>query len=73
MAIQHRRGAYTNYDPTKLLPGEIAVVQSGDPSTSDGDAIYIGTATGQVRQLATKDEIEAAVVDAFAGYEAVFN
>ena len=31
MAIQLRRGAYTNFNPSKLLPGEFAVVQNNDP------------------------------------------
>ena len=39
MAIQNRRGAYADFDPSKLKPGEYAIVQSGDPSTTEGDAI----------------------------------
>lgn len=61
MAIQLRRGAYTDYDPTKLLPGEVGVVQNGDPSTSDGEAIYIATKAGSVKQLATKDQMQSAI------------
>lgn len=63
MAIQLRRGAYANYDATKLQPGEVAVVQSGDPSTSDGKAIYIQTSTGTagMKQLATTDQVSGLV------------
>ncbi len=29
MAIQNRRGTYTNFDETKMVEGEIAVVKAG--------------------------------------------
>ena len=32
MAVQTRRGAYENFDPSKLLAGEWATVLSGDPN-----------------------------------------
>ena len=57
MAIQHRRGNYSNFDPSKLLPGEPAVVQSGDPSASDGKAVYVAFAAGDVKRLATHEDI----------------
>lgn len=57
--IQHRRGSYNDYDPTKVLPGELVVTQSDDPNSDDGKAIYIGTTSGDVKQLATHDDIEA--------------
>ena len=57
--IQHRRGAYADYDPTKVLPGELVVVQSDDPNTDDGKSIYIGTASGVIKRLATAEEIVA--------------
>lgn len=57
--IQHRRGAYADYDPTKVLPGELVVVQSDDPATDDGKSIYIGTASGIIKRLATAEEIVA--------------
>ena len=41
MAIKNRRGPYNKFDPTKLLPGEWAVVLSGDPHASDGLACYM--------------------------------
>lgn len=57
MAIQNRRGAYANFDPQKMKPGEFAIVQSGDPSIPDGKAVYIATAAGQVKRLASADEM----------------
>jgi hypothetical protein len=61
MAIQHRRGAYTNYDPTKLVPGEIAVVQSGDPIATDGKAVYIAITAGSAKRLILYDEAQGIV------------
>lgn len=58
MAIQHRRGVYANYDPTKMVPGEIAVVQSGDPASTDGKAIYIAITAGSVKRIALYDEMQ---------------
>jgi len=57
MAIQHRRGAYTNYDPTKMVPGEIAIVQSGDPIATDGKAAYVAFTAGEAKRMATYDEL----------------
>ena len=62
MAIQLRRGAYANFDPTKMKPGEVGVVQSGDPIASDGKAAYVAFSAGDVKRLATHDEL--------AGYDA---
>lgn len=59
MAIQHRRGQYTNFDPAKMLPGEPAIVISGDPDTTDGKAAYIAFAAGDVKRMATIDELHA--------------
>lgn len=58
MAIQNRRGAYANFDPTKMVAGEFAVVQSDDPSASDGKAIYIAFAPNDIKRLATYNELE---------------
>lgn len=59
--IQNRRGQYVDFDPSKLLPGEFAIVQTGDPNTADGKAIYIGVTAGNVKQLATLDELQSEV------------
>lgn len=61
MAIQMRRGAYTNYDPTKLVPGEIAVVQSGDPIATDGKAVYIAITAGSAKRLILYDEAQGII------------
>ena len=58
--IQHRRGSYTDYDPSKVLPGELVVTQSNDPNASDGKGIYIGTTGGDVKQLATMQDMQSA-------------
>lgn len=57
MAIQLRRGAYANFDPAKMLPAEVGVVTSGDPDTVDGKAAYVAFAAGDVKKLATVDDI----------------
>ena len=61
MAIQHRRGSYLNFDPSKMKPGELAVVQDKDPSSSDGKRLYLctGTSAGSgVKKLAFLDELK---------------
>lgn len=62
--IQHRRGSYTDYDPSKVLPGELVVTQSDDPNSSDGEAVYIGTKAGKVKQLATSVELDSKIATA---------
>lgn len=57
MAIQNRRGVYKNFDPSKLLPGEWAIVLSGDPDARDGKAAYICFAAGDVKQIATVEDM----------------
>lgn len=58
MAIQHRRGSYTDFDPQKMKPAEIAVVQSNDPIATDGQAVYVAFQAGTVKRMATHDELE---------------
>lgn len=54
-----RRGVYNRLDKAKLLSGEFAVVMSGDPSTSDGAALYICfSSTGTiVKRVATWEDM----------------
>lgn len=69
MAIQHRRGSYLNFDPSKMKPGELAVVQDKDPSSSDGKRLYLctGTSAGSgVKKLAFLDELKTYEDDAKA-------
>jgi len=58
MAIQMRRGAYVDFDPSRMLPGEWAVVLSG-ADTQSGYAVYICYAAGVVRRLVSEEEISA--------------
>lgn len=57
MAIVHRQGDYPNFDPTKMLPGEWAVVLNGDPGIVDGRAVYICFAAGDVKRMATHNDM----------------
>ena len=57
MAIQLRRGAYDEFDPAALLPGELAVVTSGDPGTQDGRAVYACVAAGDAKRVVTADSV----------------
>ena len=57
MAIKNRRGPYNKFDPTKLLPGEWAVVLSGDPNASDGLACYMCFGAGVVKRMATYEDM----------------
>lgn len=57
MAVQTRRGAYENFDPSKLLAGEWATVLSGDPNASDGRAAYLCFEPGEVKRMATYEDM----------------
>lgn len=65
MAIQNRRGAYSDFDKSKLVEGEWAVVQSGDPNSGDGQSVYMCFTPGTVKRMATYedmvDSVEAAI------------
>ena len=64
MAIQMRRGAYVNFNPAKLMPGEWAVLVSGDSNAKDGKAAYICFAAGDVKRIATYEDMVDIVHDA---------
>lgn len=64
MSIQMRRGAYVNFNPAKLMPGEWAVVVSGDSGAKDGKAAYICFAAGDVKRVATYEDMVDNVHDA---------
>lgn len=57
MAIQNRRGAFADFDPTKMVAGEFAVVQTGDPNAEDGKAVYMAFTPGNVKRLTTNDDL----------------
>ena len=72
MAIQNRRGNYGDFDPAKMVAGEFAVVQSNDPNVSDGKTTYIAFSSGNVKRLATQDDlgnIQTTVDQAIDGFE----
>lgn len=58
MAIQNRRGNYSDFDPEKMVPGEWATVLSGDPNASDGKSIYHCFSAGNVKRMATYEDME---------------
>ena len=53
MAIQNRRGIFSYVDPDKMIPGEWAVVLSGDPDSKDGTSVYMCFHAGGVKRMAT--------------------
>ena len=63
MAIQVRRGDWNDFDPTGLLPGELAAVLINDPNTNDGKALYICFAAGNVKRLSTYDDMYRQISD----------
>lgn len=57
MAIQCRRGNYADFDKSKMLPGEWAVVLGADPDGRDGRGIYMCFGGGVVKRIATYEEV----------------
>ena len=55
--IQFRTCNYSDFVPSKLKPGEIVIIQSGDPESSSGKAIYACMSAGNVERMATQDEL----------------
>lgn len=70
MAIQNRRGTYSDFDPQKLVAGEWAVVQSGDPNSSRGKAVYMAFNTGDVERMATYEDMAENIQNATADIHA---
>lgn len=64
MGIQNRRGNYADFDPSKLLPGEIAVVLSGDPNSETGRSVYICFEAGVVKRFTTYEDFENEILNA---------
>ena len=58
MAIKMRRGAYKDFNPDMMVPGEIAVVLSGGPAVLDGRTFYICFEPGKVKRLMTKEDLQ---------------
>lgn len=64
MAIQMRRGAYDRFDPSRLLPGEWAIVVSGDSSSDGGRAVYVCFAPGVTKRVATVEDMATIIANA---------
>lgn len=58
MAIQLRRGSYADFDPNKMLAGELAVVTSGDPASNTGRTLYVCFAPGIVKRIVSYEDFE---------------
>lgn len=55
MAIQMRRGANSDFNPSKMLPGEIAV-------TTDGTRkVYAAFKANDVKELASKEDVQGLI------------
>lgn len=61
MAIQNRRGIHTDFDATKMVAGEFAVVQSGDPNNTNGTSVYICFQNGSAKRLTLIEDLDAVV------------
>ena len=68
MAIQNRRGAYGNFDPTKMVAGEFAVVQDNDPNSTTGRSLYICFEPGVVKRVADYEDIQDMVAEVAEQY-----
>lgn len=68
MAIQNRRGSYTNFDPAKMVAGEFAVVRDGDPNSSTGRSVYLCFEPGIVKRLADYEDIGDMVAEVAEEY-----
>ena len=61
--IQHRRGALKDFDASKMKPGELAV-------TTDGSRkVLAAFAAGDVKELASKEEVQQAITDGITSIE----
>lgn len=63
MAIQNRRGVYADFDPTKLMPGEFAVVMEDDPDGTSGAAVYMCFGNSIVKRLVGADDLQDIVTE----------
>lgn len=55
--IQFRRGMYTDFDTSKIRPGEPVAILGNDPSVPSGKALYIAFAANDVRRLCSIEDI----------------
>lgn len=64
MAIQSRRGSFGDFDPNKMLPGEWASVLKDDPKAQDGKSVYMCFAAGDVKRMATYEDMKENIKEA---------
>lgn len=67
--MQQRGGPYSQFDKSKTLPKEFQFVNSGDPNTSDGRAIYATFESGDPKRLSTYEDMSSDLAQALAGLE----
>lgn len=67
--MQQRGGPYNQFDKSKTLPKEFQFVNSGDPNTSDGRAIYATFESGDPKRLSTYEDMSNDLALALAGLE----
>lgn len=58
MALIVRKGEYSDFDPSKLKSGEWAAVIEDDPDSKDGKAIYMCFSAGNVKRMATYEDMK---------------
>lgn len=63
MAIQMRRGKYELLDPSKLMPGEWAVVLESDPNGTGGRSLYMCFSPGVVKRIATVEDMATIIAN----------
>lgn len=66
MAGQWRHGAYEDFDPSKMVTAEIAIVTSGDPNAVNGRSIYVCFSPGVVKRFATYEDFIEEISNATA-------
>lgn len=59
MAIQCRRGTYEDFLPEKMSPAEWAIILAGDPVVTDGKSAFICFSPGDVKRIATYNDMVA--------------
>ena len=59
--IQFRRGMYSDFDTSKIRPGEHVAILGNDPSVPSGKALYIAFAANDVRRLCSIEDISEMV------------
>ena len=57
MAVKTRTGPYNKFDPRKLIAGEWGTVTEGDPNAADGRAVYMCFGPGDVKRMATYEDM----------------